>query len=318
MKPIEVTRYTPAMREEWDDFVCREAVNSTFLHQRAYMDYHADRFTDCSLIARYAGENKLLALLPANIEEDGTVCSHRGLTYGGLLVGRHSMPTSQVMAVMENMADKFREIGARQLIYKPVPSIYSRYPAEDDVYALWRMGGCLLSCQPSSVIPLDQPMLTNYNERRALRQAIATGMTVAEEYDLHPFWELLAEVLRERHGVSPVHSVEEMELLRSRFPENIRLYTARIGGRLLGGILMYYAGPVAHNQYTAISPDGFRSNALEAIINHIISKECDGRRWWDFGTSCEHGGRELNATLNAKKYYLGCRPVLYTTYTLSL
>lgn len=318
MKPIEVTRYTPAMREEWDVFVCREAVNSTFLHQRAYMDYHSDRFTDCSLIARYADGGRMLAVLPANIEDDGTVCSHRGLTYGGLLVGRHSMPTSQVMAVMEAMADKFRSLGAGRLIYKPVPSIYSQYPAEDDVYALWRMGGGLLSCQPSSVMPLDQPKLTNYNERRALRLALASGMTVAEEADLQPFWELLEQVLEKRHGASPVHTVGEMELLRGRFPENIRLYTARTGGRLLGGILMYYAGPVAHNQYTAISSDGFRSNALEAIIDHIIRHECEGRNWWDFGTSCEDGGHVLNAALNAKKYYLGCRPVLYTTYTLSL
>ncbi len=318
MKPIEVTRYSPDMREEWDDFVCRGAVNSTFLHQRAYMDYHADRFTDCSLIARYADGGRMLAVMPANIEDDGTVCSHRGLTYGGLLVGRHSMPTSQVMAVMEAMADKFRSLGAGRLIYKPVPSIYSQYPAEDDVYALWRMGAHLHSCQPSSAMPLDRRPLTNYNERRALRLALASGMTVAEEADLHPFWELLEQVLEKRHGARPVHTVGEMELLRGRFPDSIRLYTARLDGQLLGGMVMYYAGSVAHSQYTAVSSEGFRLRALEAIVEYIIKNDCGSCRWWDFGTSCEDSGRILNEALNAKKYDMGCRPVLYTTYTLSL
>lgn len=60
---IEIHRYTTAYHRDWNDFVS-ESSNSTFLFLREYMEYHADRFTDYSLLV-YDG-NKLLALLPAN------------------------------------------------------------------------------------------------------------------------------------------------------------------------------------------------------------------------------------------------------------
>ena len=49
------------------------------------MEYHADRFTDYSLLV-YDG-NKLLALLPANRSGD-VLYSHAGLTYGGVIARR--------------------------------------------------------------------------------------------------------------------------------------------------------------------------------------------------------------------------------------
>ena len=48
---IEAEIYTPAMHDEWNSFVAR-ARNATFLFDRRYMDYHADRFTDHSIVFR--------------------------------------------------------------------------------------------------------------------------------------------------------------------------------------------------------------------------------------------------------------------------
>lgn len=79
---IEIHRYTAAYHRDWNDFVS-ESSNGTFLFLREYMEYHADRFTDYSLLV-YDG-NKLLALLPANRSGD-VLYSHAGLTYGGLIV----------------------------------------------------------------------------------------------------------------------------------------------------------------------------------------------------------------------------------------
>ena len=77
---IEIHRYTAAYHRDWNDFVS-ESSNGTFLFLREYMEYHADRFTDYSLLV-YDG-NKLLALLPANRSGD-VLYSHAGLTYGGV------------------------------------------------------------------------------------------------------------------------------------------------------------------------------------------------------------------------------------------
>jgi hypothetical protein len=76
---MEILRYSPEHASDWDAFVDNSR-NGTFLFRRGYMDYHADRFADHSLMAVSSG--KLMAVLPAN-EAEGTLWSHQGLTYGG-------------------------------------------------------------------------------------------------------------------------------------------------------------------------------------------------------------------------------------------
>ena len=60
---FEIIRYTPDRKDEWDRFVAKSK-NGTFLFFRDYMDYHADRFRDHSLMF-YLDDN-LYALMPAN------------------------------------------------------------------------------------------------------------------------------------------------------------------------------------------------------------------------------------------------------------
>ena len=47
---FEIKRYTPADEAAWNDFTARSR-QGTFLLDRRYMDYHADRFEDFSLMA---------------------------------------------------------------------------------------------------------------------------------------------------------------------------------------------------------------------------------------------------------------------------
>ena len=79
---FEVKTYEASLKEDWNRFV-ENAKNSTFLFNRNYMDYHADRFQDMSLMVYRKG--KLYALLPANRKSD-VLYSHQGLTYGGLIL----------------------------------------------------------------------------------------------------------------------------------------------------------------------------------------------------------------------------------------
>ena len=77
-----IVRYTPAHHDVWNHYV-EKSRNATFLFYREYMDYHSDRFFDHSLLF-YIG-NHLHSVLPAH-EVGDIFCSHRGLTYGGLLM----------------------------------------------------------------------------------------------------------------------------------------------------------------------------------------------------------------------------------------
>ena len=46
---MDIRRYTPEKADEWNRFVA-QSKNGTFLFDRRYMDYHADRFQDHSLM----------------------------------------------------------------------------------------------------------------------------------------------------------------------------------------------------------------------------------------------------------------------------
>lgn len=46
---LEIVRYTAEFKNKWDELVnCSR--NGTFLFLRDYIDYHSDRFNDCSFL----------------------------------------------------------------------------------------------------------------------------------------------------------------------------------------------------------------------------------------------------------------------------
>ena len=139
---FEIRRYTPADAGDWNQFVA-ESKNGTFLFDRRYMDYHADRFSDYSLMVFRRG--RLYALLPANAD-GATLVSHQGLTYGGLMTNERAT-AADIVQVFKRLNDYLRNEGFRRVVYKPVPWIYHRQPSEEDLYALVEICGATLSAR---------------------------------------------------------------------------------------------------------------------------------------------------------------------------
>ena len=83
---MQIVNYTKKYKATWDNFV-GNSKNGTFLFYRDYMEYHQDRFCDQSLLI--FKKDKLIGLFPANKRSDGTVSSHDGLTYGGLVTDKN-------------------------------------------------------------------------------------------------------------------------------------------------------------------------------------------------------------------------------------
>src|SRR2546428_225418 len=121
------------MGKGWDTFVAHSK-NGAFLFFRDYMEYHANRFTDHSLVARNGG--KIVAILPANIVED-TLVSHGGLTFGGVVSDR-SMDAPLMLEFFDALTGHLAEQGISKLRYKRIPQIYHSVPSDEDLYALFR------------------------------------------------------------------------------------------------------------------------------------------------------------------------------------
>lgn len=128
--------YHASLAREWDQAVGASR-NGTFLLRRPFMDYHADRFEDHSLLFTSHSDD-ILGLLPAHIRrEQQLTISHGGLTYGGLVLSPKATLTD-VRDMFVQTAHCFLAEGCRQLIYKPIPHIYHAYPTQEDLYWLFR------------------------------------------------------------------------------------------------------------------------------------------------------------------------------------
>lgn len=310
---MQIIGYTPEKKEEWDAFV-RASRNGTFLLQRDYMDYHSDRFTDCSLL--FYREGKLIALLPANWKkEEQTVYSHQGLTYGGLIVGE-DITTLRVLELFEELeAWLTHELGARRMIYKAIPYIYHRCPAEEDLYALFRRCAKLHSRAVASVIEQSHKIAMRKGRKSTIKQARRLGISIAESDDLTDFWELLSKLLSDKYNARPVHTLEEMSRLKSLFPQEIHLFIATSAeGRLLGGSIVYEFEHLIHAQYIAASPEGKEMGAIDLLYAYLIEERYADKRYIDFGTSVEQGGWKINEGLLRQKEAFGARTVVYDTY----
>lgn len=311
---MEIRRYRREDKELWNSFVSK-ARNATFLFDRNYMDYHADRFDDNSFMFYHKG--KLKAVLPANVAGD-TLYSHQGLTYGGLLLDKKAT-VEDVLECFDSLNSWLRENGISKVVYKALPWIYQQYPSEEDLYVLtWKCKAQLISRDISSSIVIDNKLKFAESRKSGIRKALSLNIEVGESNDVDGFWHVLEDNLGNRYNAKPVHTANEMKLLMSRFPNNIRLYVAKMNGEIVGGTLIYVTPQVVHTQYISASVEGKKHGALDLLFDYIINKVYANCRYFDFGKSTEQGGAYLNEPLIFQKEGFGGRGVCYDWYQWEL
>jgi hypothetical protein len=308
---LAVEAYQPEARDTWDEVV-RSARARHFMFERAYMDYHQDRFADASWFVLL--KDRPIAVMAASRHGDEVV-SHGGLTFGGLL-SRPDLTTVRAVDALQLLTRALRADGVRRLVYKPMPHPYHLAPSEEDLYALHQAGARLVSREvTAAVAPGARPTYSD-ERRRAVRRSVSERLGLAESDSIDEFWALLEATLSERHGVGPVHSASEMRLLAARFPGRIRLFVASENREIVAGTLVFETPTVAHAQYIAVGPRGRESCALDALFDHLLT-DVFRELWCDFGISNERDGR-LNEGLLRNKEGYGARAIVHDRYVLEI
>ena len=284
-----------------------------FLLERGYMDYHSDRFEDHSLVFRRNGS--IVGVLPATRHGDD-LHSHGGLTFGGLVLSPRA-GAALVLEIMDRLMLYLDQEGFRSLLYKAVPHIYHTIPAEEDLYALFRVGARLVRRDVSSTIGAGPRLAPSKGRKSALAGARRRGIHVERSEAFDAFMGLEERELQRRHGTRPVHTGDEMARLALRYPENIALYTARLDGELVAGTIVYESPQVAHTQYIAASDRGREVGAMDLVLHHLLADVYSNKQWFDFGISTEQAGRHLNTGLIAYKESYGARATVYDFYELA-
>lgn len=308
---VEIKKYTQEYFNEWNQFI-NESKNGLFFFDRNFMEYHSDRFTDHSLLI--FNNNKILALFPAS-ESGKEIISHGGLTFGSLLLS-HYVKAVEVVEIFNSIKQYYKELTFSEIIYKAIPHIFHKYPSEEDLYALFRHEALLFRRDISSVIDLAKPIRFSETKRQLVRKCEEKNITVIENENFGEYWGLLSSVLQ-KFDAKPVHTAEEIKLLKDKFPENIRLFEAKIESNLLAGIVLFDFGNVVHTQYMAASQEGRKLGALD-FINHTLLQKFSNRKYYSFGISTEKQGRFLNEGLIQQKENMGARGIALDFYSIKL
>lgn len=307
---LSITQYNQGNKLEWDDFVDASR-NGIFLHKINYLHYHIERFNDCSLIIKK--NDYVVALLPGNIEKE-VFYTHQGLTFGGLITLKETK--AEDVLIYFNLINEylFNEKKISKVIYKAIPHIYSSIPAQEDEYALFRLGARIISSGLSSAIRMDERQPYSSQRKKNIKKAQKYDFEIKTDYSYDEFWVILSDNLMKFHNTTPVHNITEIKKLKNDFDNNIKLYSVYLKSECIAGVIMYISDNVAHAQYTAASEYGKKISALDYLYDHLINKVFKNTNYFSLGTSVENNGYYLNEGLVNQKQGFGGRGVIYQQF----
>jgi hypothetical protein len=297
----------------WNEFVAH-AKNATFLFHRDFMEYHSDRFQDFSLLI-FDEKNILKAILPANRVED-VLHSHQGLTYGGLILNQNSK-MQDVVEMMYSLLKFLNENAILSFNLKQLPTIYHESPSDELQYLMFLMQGNLVRRDVLSVVDLKTKFSFSRDRKNGIKRGIKNNLVVKEEPNFELFWnEILIPNLEQKFKIKPVHSLEEITYLKSKFPNNIRQFNVYKEGKIIAGTTVFESDFVAHSQYISADDSKNITGSLDFLHNRLITYTFRNKKYFDFGISNENQGQNINQGLLFWKEGFGARTIVQNFYEI--
>ena len=308
----KVSRYTAEDKIEWDRFIAT-AKNATFLFQRDFMDYHQDRFEDFSLMI-YKNQ-KLYALLPAN-KKNEVIYSHQGLTYGGLLLN-NSAKLKQTFDAFKEINKFLFENGIQKLEVRLIPPFYNKLPSDELEYLFFKAAARLIKRDVVLLIDYHHQLPFQKNRREGINKAKRKNLVVKTDDNYDLFWnEVLIPNLSSKYNTAPVHSLEEIKYLASKFPNHIRQVNVYQDNIIVAGTTVFLTDQVVHPQYVSAKANKNELGSLDLLYDFIIQEFKENRNYFSFNTSSVENGELLNEGLLFWKESCGARPHVFNNYEI--
>lgn len=313
MYNFEVKVYKTVNEEEWNSFLSKSNQN-TFLFRRNFMDYHRDRFQDFSLMVYK--KDKLVALLPANRLDD-KVYSHQGLSYGGL-INATDLKTEDAIGIFKAILKFLSQKNILNLYIKELPHIYLHNSTNNTLqYLCFKTDAVLVRMDMHSVVDKKSKFFSK-SRKEGVKRGFKHGLVVEESNSFDSFWNsILIPNLKLKHGVQPVHSLEEIQLLKSRFPNNIKQFNVLYKDKIVGGTTIFETENVAHCQYISGNSDKNELGSLDFLHGYLLDHVFSHKPYFSFGTSNIQAGQKVNQGLQFWKEGFGARSITQGFYKIN-
>lgn len=311
---MEVRKYSSDYKKEWNSFL-DIAKNVSFLFDRNFMDYHSDRFNDYSLMI--FDDNQLVAVIPATISE-GQLISHQGLSYGGIVL-LDQLKLAQIILIVKEVLIYLKNNQIQTWFIKFIPRMYHSRPCDELDWVMFKLLAKIYRRDTALVID-NRSRQIPYQERRkrSIKKAAKQNILIKQGVEqFEPYWNnVLVPNLQAKHGVAPVHSLDEIELLAKRFPENIKQHNIYLDNKVVAGCTMFLNKQVAHAQYISGTDEGRDTGCLDFLFDCLIRNEYAQYDYFDFGICNENGGQLLNKGLLDWKEGFGARTIIHDFYEI--
>jgi len=313
MDNIEKVTYLDKYKQKWDDFV-KNSRNGTFLNTKKFLNYHPpDKFNDDSLL--FFKKRILIAIIPAVIKTENNkkiFFSHPGSTYGGIIIGKNTK-LKDLDEIVKKIILHCKKTNVDKIIIKTPPKIYYKYPSDEVDFSLYHNKFEIKKRDLSTCIRLDKfnKSFIRKSNILAINRGKKRGDRVEESNDFENFWKILRENLK-IHNAIPTHELEEIKLLKSLFPEDIKLFVLKKEDQIIAGSLVFIKNNQAiHTQYLSVDYNFKKLRPLYTIIDYLINygKE-NGFLYLNFGVSTEGFGDYINWGLFDFKESFGGRGVI--------
>ena len=306
---ISLRAYQVSDFQQWEDFISG-SINGTIFHRQKFLKYHPEgRFTNNSLLFFEAKNNRLLSVFPASIVEHNgqkILKSHPGSSYGGFVFD-HKISLRRIYSILETLDQYCFDKNVGAIEFRQAPKIFNFQFCDQLDYALAKNGYVRFYEELATFYDLSEfdnpdnfedfliqfPQKTRNEIRKAHTNGIYTEV-VTGETDLIKFYEILSQNLMDKHGMKPVHTLEEIKKLIELFPERVFVYGIYKDKKLIGGFLVlqvnakgwhvFYA-PIDYT-YQDFRPLNlgvarliqYAKNSNVAVLNYGVSTPDSGRK----------------------------------------
>jgi len=287
----QVIKYEEKYKRLWNDLILRSS-NGTFLHHRDYMEYHASRFNDFSLMV--FEDKKLRAVFPLHIENQQAY-AHNGLTYGDLIFQK-KLKLEHKIEIFHQVLSFLHQQQITDLSVKNIPFIFHQQIDQTSDYIYFQLKANIELVKPFFVLIKNNAYKINRNRLKNIKKLSKESYQICNSSKhLKEFWKIVEDNLMKRHGTKPVHNFDEIKLLMERFPKQIQLFSLQKDGQVLAGALVYYINKAFHFQYIHTVEDNRERKAVEWLVYQVIEqhKHYD---YISFGSS-QVDGNNLNKGL---------------------
>ncbi|MCM1179012.1 MAG: GNAT family N-acetyltransferase [Clostridium sp.] len=311
-----IERYTASIEGQWDDFVLKESINGTFLQTRRFIQYHPEnRFTDHSLVI-YKGNAIVACILACELKEtEGKrFFSHKGTSYGGIVVSPHIYNASSISILMDIFEEYLENEGFHSVYLKMTPSIFSRKGIDLLDYFLYQRGYIQYN-ELNYYMRLNrykEDILSQFSssKRRDFRYSLKNDLTFRELVTpeaIKDFYRVL-QLNLEKLGLTSVHTYNELlELKQERFNKNIEFYGVYMGEQIIAGSMIFlFDNRIMHTQYLSSDERYLEYFPMDFLIYNLISLAVNREfEIFTFGICTEEQGRYLNLGLSRFKEGFG-------------